>query len=140
MGARIFLNISSAKEFPFKRGSKLLRAFFWCLERKGVAIHACLNLDTNFTVLLGACAMTTKFLDNNIFTFKILARPICRNVSEDFCCINFGGFSRGFSWRIFLGTFSHKNEEKKSGDKIREKIRRPKNKNPRKIRSAKNPP
>ena len=67
-------------------------------------------------------------------------RPICRSVSEDFCCINFGGFSRGFSWRIFLGTFSHKNEEKKSGEKIREKIRRPKNKNPRKIRSAKTRP
>ena len=51
--------------------------------------------------------------------------------------INFGRFSRGFSWRIFLGTFSHKNEEKKSGEKIREKkIRRLKNKNPRKIRSA----
>ena len=48
-------------------------------------------------------------------------RPICRNVLEDFCCIKFGGFSRGFSWRIFLGTFSHKNEEKKSGEKIREK-------------------
>ena len=48
-------------------------------------------------------------------------------------------------WRIFSGIFledfsghfSHKNEEKKSGEKIREKIRRPKNKNPRKIRSAK---
>ena len=51
----------------------------------------------------------------------------------DFCCANFGGFCRGFSWRIFLGTFSHKNEEKKSGDEIREKIRRPKKK------SAKNP-
>ena len=35
--------------------------------------------------------------------------------------INFGGFSRGFSWRIFLGTFSHKKEEKNSGEKIREK-------------------
>ena len=58
----------------------------------------------------------------------------------DFCCINFGGFCRGFSWRIFLGTFSHKNEEKISGKKIREKIRRPKNKNPRRIRSAKNQP
>ena len=32
----------------------------------------------------------------------------------------------------FLGTFSHKNEEKKSGEKIRGKIRQPKNKNPRK--------
>ena len=63
---------------------------------------------------------------------NLLPRPFCRNVSEDFCCINFGGFLRGFSW----GTFSHKNEEKKSG----EKIRRPENKNPRKIRSAKTRP
>ena len=70
----------------------------------------------------------------------LLPRPICRNVLEDFCCIKFGGFSRGFSWRIFLGTFSHKNEEKKSGEKIREKIRRLKNKNPRKIRSAESRP
>ena len=58
--------------------------------------------------------------------------PLQRCVG-DFCCINFGGFSWGFSWRIFLGTFSHKNEEKKSGEKIREKIRR------LKIKSAKNP-
>ena len=65
---------------------------------------------------------------------------ICRNVLEDFCCINFGGFCIGFSWRIFLGTFSHKNEEKKSGEKIHEKIRRLKNKNPRKIRSAESRP
>ena len=35
----------------------------------------------------------------------------------DFCCINFGGFCRGFSWRIFLATF----EVKKSGEKIHEK-------------------
>ena len=51
---------------------------------------------------------------------QYLPWAIGRNVLEDFCCINFGGFSRGFSWRIFLGTFSHKNEEKKSGEKIRE--------------------
>ena len=57
---------------------------------------------------------------------QFLPRPICRSVSEDFCSIKFGGFLRGFSWRILLGTFSHKNE--KSGEKIREKIRRPKNK------------
>ena len=37
----------------------------------------------------------------------------------DFCCIIFGGFCRGFSWRIFLGSFSHENEEKQSGEKIR---------------------
>ena len=66
----------------------------------------------------------------------MLPWAICRNVLEDFCCINFGGFS----WRIFLGTFSHKNEEKKSGEKIREKIRRLKNKNPRKIHSAESRP
>ena len=43
-----------------------------------------------------------------------------------------GNFPGGFFW-----AFSHKNEEKKSGDKIRDKIRRLKNINPRKIRSAK---
>ena len=54
-----------------------------------------------------------------------------------------GGFLLYKFWRIlpgifledFSGTFSHKNE-KKSGEKIREKIRRLKNRNPRKIRSA----
>ena len=54
----------------------------------------------------------------------------------DFCCSNFGEFWRGFSRRIFLGAFSHKkNPATKS-----EKIRRPKNENPRKIRFAKNRP
>ena len=48
--------------------------------------------------------------------------PPLQKIVGDFCCINFGGFCRGFSWRVFLGTFSHKNEEKRSGDKIREKI------------------
>ena len=58
----------------------------------------------------------------------------------DLCCINIGGFCRGFSWRIFLGTFSHKNEEefKFRRQNPRKNDRRPKNKNPRKIRSAKN--
>ena len=37
-------NISSGKEFPFRSGSKLLRAFFWYLYRKVVAIHANLTL------------------------------------------------------------------------------------------------
>ena len=50
-------------------------------------------------------------------------------------------------WRILPGIFledfsvhffPHINEEIKSGDKIREEIRRNKNENPRKIRSAKN--
>ena len=35
------------KEFPFKSGGKLLRTFFWCLYRKGVAIHAYLTSSEN---------------------------------------------------------------------------------------------
>ena len=35
----------------------------------------------------------------------------------DFCCAKLGGFCRGFSWRIFLGTFPHKNEEKNPATK-----------------------
>ena len=49
----------------------------------------------------------------------------------DFCCVNFGGFCRGFSWRIFLGTLSHKIEKKIRRQNPR-KIRRPKNQYPRK--------
>ena len=59
---------------------------------------------------------------NLLGTSKKLARPLCRNVSgnlvvqilEDFA----GDFPGGFFWALFF----HKNEEKKSGDKIREKI------------------
>ena len=50
-----------------------------------------------------------------------------------FLLYKLGRISGGFFWALFP-----QNEEKKSGGKIREKIRRPKNKNPRKIRSAKN--
>ena len=68
---------------------------------------------------------------------KMLPWAICRNVLEDFCCINFGGFSRGFSWRIFLALFPTKmrrknparKSAKKSGGskiKIREKSVLPK--------------
>ena len=39
----ILRTFPSGKEFPFKSGSKLLRTFFWCLYRKGVAIHAYLT-------------------------------------------------------------------------------------------------
>ena len=42
-------NMSSGKEFHFKSGSKLLRTFFWCLYRKGVAIHAYLNFRPRIT-------------------------------------------------------------------------------------------
>ena len=43
---------------------------------------------------------------------KCLPWAICRNVLDDFCCINFGGFCRGFSWRIFLGIFPTKMRRK----------------------------
>ena len=49
--------------------------------------------------------------------FAIFGPDPLQKCVRDFCCINFGGFCRGFSWRIFLGTFSLKNEEKKSGEK-----------------------
>ena len=77
-------------------------------------------------------------LQNASFSETVLFGPApLQKVVGDFCCISFGGLCRGFSWRIFLGTFSHKNEEKNPARKSAKKIRRLKNKNPRKIRSAK---
>ena len=58
---------------------------------------------------------------------SLLPWAICRYVLEDFCCINLGGFSRGFSEWIFLGTFfPHKNEEKNPARKSAEKSGGPK--------------
>ena len=65
-----------------------------------------------------------------------LARPLCRNVSGIFVVLILEDFAGDFPGGFFWALFSHKNEEKKSGDKIREKIRRLKNKHPREIRSA----
>ena len=47
-------------------------------------------------------------------TSSFLAQPLCRVCVQDFVAkeSKFGGFGRGFSWRIFLGTGPHKNEEK----------------------------
>ena len=61
------------------------------------------------------------------------AGPPLQKCVGDFCCINFGGFCRGFSWRIFLGTFSHKNEKKSPKKKSAKKSVLPKTdpKNPR---------
>ena len=63
-----------------------------------------------------------KVFANHFKIFRLLGpslgpAPLQKCVG-DFGCTNFGRLS----WRIFLGTFSHRNEEKKSGDKIREKI------------------
>ena len=69
-----------------------------------------------------------------------LGLPPLQKCVRDFCCINFGGFCRELSWRIFLGTFSHNNEKIVRQQNPREKIRRLENKNPRRVRSAKNRP
>ena len=51
-------------------------------------------------------SMSWGLLNHSTMPDNTLPRPFCRNVSEDFCCINVGGFSRGFSWRrIFAGIF-----------------------------------
>ena len=95
------------------------------------------DLSNTKTKILGATPGAIPGIDGNPHErFSFAPAPLQKCVG-DFCSINFGGFCREFSWRIFLGTFSHRNEERKSGDKIRKKIRRLKNKNPRKIRSAK---
>ena len=67
-----------------------------------------------------AISFAKPFAQSN-FSFEIWRRikffeaaPLQKCVG-DFCCINFGGFCRGFSWRIFLGTFS----PQKWGEKIR---------------------
>ena len=41
-----------------------------------------------------------------------LAWPPPQKIVRNFCFITFSGFCQEFSWRIFLGTLSHKNEEK----------------------------
>ena len=74
------------------------------------------------------------------FAGHILGPAPLQKCVGDFCGANIGGFCRGFSWRIFLGTFS----PQKLGEKIRRQHPR---KNPaaqkwksRKICSAKNRP
>ena len=66
---------------------------------------------------------------NPLFQEMGIRAPVWGRGNRNFCCINLGGFCRGFSWRIYLGTLSHKNKEKKSGKQICEKIWRLKNKN-----------
>ena len=39
---------------------------------------------------------------------------------KDFCSMIFGVSSKGFSWRLFLSTLTHKNAEKKPGGTKRE--------------------
>ena len=61
---------------------------------------------------------------------------MCRGICVVYILEDFAGdFSGGFFWELFF----HKNEDKKSGDRIRKEIQWPQ-KNPRRIRSAKNRP
>ena len=77
-----------------------------------------------------------KWLSESFEVWSVGPAPL-QKCAGDFCCVNFGGFCRGFSWRIFLGTFSQKmrrknparKSAKKSGGskkKIREKSILPK--------------
>ena len=87
-----------------------------------------------FLVLGAARAPASTFVSEP----QILPWAICRNVLEDFCCIDFGGFCRGFSWRIFFWAlfptkmrrkYPARKSAKKSGGskiKIREKSVLPK--------------
>ena len=70
----------------------------------------------------------------NFITHGFLGLAPLQKVVGDFCCIKFGGFCRGFSWRIFLGTFS----PQKRGEKIRRQNPR-QNPAARKEKSTKNP-
>ena len=76
-------------------------------------------------------------LDRDDLSF--LARPLRRSVSGIFVVQILEDFAGDFL-QDFSGHFPHKNEEKKSSDKICEKIQQSKSKNPRKICPAKNRP
>ena len=75
-------NICSGKEFAFKGGSKLLRTFFWCLYRKGVASHA--YLKTGYFSEFGMFAPEKQKEFTNIGAIRYVA-PIgaffCTSVS-----------------------------------------------------------
>ena len=87
--------------------------------------HRCPVLFILFSSLLFSLSQNPLFWRGKSWgknSEKVLSWPICRSVSEDFCCVNFGGFCRGFSWRIFLGTFfpqkwGEKNPARKSAKK-----------------------
>ena len=76
------------------------------------------------------------FLGYRTIIARYVGRAPLQKCVGDFLLYKFGRILPGIFLEDFSGHFSP--EEKKSGGKIREKIRRPKNKNPRKIRSAKN--
>ena len=119
-----------------KNGGLSLRGLAVMTECSGAG-NGCANfMDTWKKCLLSAPSSAELEVPKRWTRILTFGPAPLQKIVGDFCCINFGGFCRGFSWRIFLGTFSHKNEGKKSGDKIR----RLKNKNPLKIRSAKNRP
>ena len=189
-------SLSTSLSFPWRPSQSTKRAQMMMRQAASGFHNKSLWFGTTLWPFLGACAMTTKFLDNEICTFKIslswgsqerqrfwtflLSTPTpnhpqrcnfyfyCRlavsnflclllwekirgkvafslstlllsilglatlqKIVEDFCCLKFRGFCRRFSWRIFMGTFSNKNEEsaKKSGGskiKVREKSVLPK--------------
>ena len=118
-----------------------------CSLRSGHETHGNVNWEASWPI--HPCVWGGEEMDTTYKAWWVALHWVCDSQTTgpaplqkcvgDFCCVNSGGFYRGFSWRIFLGTFPTK-MRKKSGDKIHEQIWRPKNKNPRKIRSDKNRP
>ena len=58
--------------------------------------------------LLGSRVVKGRFVEIGFAWGKarVVGLAPLQKVVGDFCRIKFGGFCRGFSWRIFLGTFS----------------------------------
>ena len=121
----------------YRRGGYLSRT----AAKHNASAHGRIRIQTGLVGYVSRCLVSTveyrkprahapntplRLTRNHERNFTVLGPAPLQKCVGDFCCINFGGFCRGFSWGIFLGTFSHKNEEKISGDKIREKIGGPK--------------
>ena len=124
----LFLSLRQKKEGQFICVELVLRGR-QCSPRQPTLQDYCMvrswwQNDCSFVVMFGALSKRVS---------HHLAWPLCRNVSGILVVYIWEDFAGGFFWALF----SHKSKETKSGDKIREKIRRPKNKNPRIICSAK---
>ena len=95
----------------------------------GLPCPCCVECDLTLKVEITLCHQMLKGLMCVIVLgccISIVGPAPPQKCVGDFCCVNFGGFRRGFSWRIFLGTLSHKNEEKNPARKSAKKSGGPK--------------
>ena len=92
----------------------------------------CLSGDVGLKQIPHLIGLVQATTESSFPHLHLLAQPVCRNAwgGGIFSLHKFGRICRGFSWRIFMGTFSHKNEEnirrqnprkKMSGPKIKKK-------------------